>query len=130
MISEIEHSSVNLGYHLSLSNPVSVVQGRSDGAVDSTSVICDGSSANGCGSFKIKVDAIQPKVEDDKWEARSGLNDELFGNTLPSSSLHCVDVQAVIEENAALIAGEVNLFWSYYVNAESNQTWPVYDGLC
>ena len=97
-----------------------------DGAVDSTSVICDGNGANGCGSFKIKVDAIQPEVEDDKWEARSGLNDELFGNTLPSSSLHCVDVQAVIEENAALIAGEVNLFWSYYVNAESNQTWPVY----
>ena len=39
---------------------------------------------------------------------------------------HCVNVQAVIEENAALIAGEVNLFWSYYVNAENNQTWPVY----
>ena len=97
-----------------------------DGAEDSTPVICDGNNANGCGSFKIKVDAIQPKVEDDKWEASSGLNNEVFGNTLPSSSLHCVNVQAVIEENAALIAGEVNLFWSYYVNAENNQTWPVY----
>ena len=97
-----------------------------DGAVDSSSVICDGSVANGCGTFKIKVDAIQPKVEDDKWEASSGINGEVFGNTLPSSSLHCVDVKSVIEENAALISGEVNLYWSFYVNAEINQTWPVY----
>jgi len=98
-----------------------------DGAVDSSSVICDGSISNGCGSFKIKVDAIQPKVEDDEWEASSGTNGEVFGSTMPSSALHCVDVKSVIEENAALISGEVNLFWSFYINAETNKTWPVYD---
>ena len=96
------------------------------GAVDSTAAICDGNNVNGCGTFKIKVDGKQPEVEDDKWEATSGLNGEVFGNTMPSSSLHCVDVEAVIEENAALIAGEVNLFWSFYLDAENNQTWPVY----
>jgi len=96
------------------------------GAVDYTAAICDGNNVNGCSSFKIKVDGIQPEVEDDKWEASSGLNGDVFGNTMPSSSLHCVDVKAVIEENAALIAGEVNLFWSFYLDAEKNQTWPVY----
>ena len=40
---------------------------------------------------------------------------------MPSSSLHCVDVEAVIEENAALIAGEVNLFWSFYLDAETTK---------
>ena len=58
-----------------------------DGAVDSTAQICDGNSANGCGSFKIKVDASQPEIDDDSWEASSGLNGEVFGNTMPSSSL-------------------------------------------
>ena len=40
--------------------------------------------------------------------------------------MHCVDVQAIVEENAALIAGEVNLMWSFYTDADSNLTWPVY----
>ena len=97
-----------------------------DGATDTTAQICDGNSANGCGSFKIKVDASQPEIDDDSWEASSGLNGEVFGNTMPSSALNCVSVEAVIEENAALIAGEVNLMWSYYVDADTNQTWPVY----
>ena len=97
-----------------------------DGAVDSTAQICDGNSANGCGSFKIKGRRKPTKIDDDSWEASSGLNGEVFGNTMPSSSLNCVDVEAVIEENAALIAGEVNLMWSYYVDADTNQTWPVY----
>ena len=86
-----------------------------DGATDTTAQICDGNSANGCGSFKIKVDASQPEIDDDSWEASSGLNGEVLGNTMPSSTLHCVDVEAVIEENAALLAGEVNLMWSYYI---------------
>ena len=96
-----------------------------DGAVDSTAVICDGNDANGCGSFKIKVDAIQPQIDDDSWQA-SSVNGEVLGNTMPSSTLHCVNVEAKIEENAALLAGEVNLMWSFYVDAASNQTWPVY----
>ena len=45
---------------------------------------------------------------------------------MPSSTMHCVDVQAIVEENAALIAGEVNLMWSFYTDADSNLTWPVY----
>ena len=45
---------------------------------------------------------------------------------MPSSTMHCIDVEAVIEENAALLAGEVNLMWSFYSDADSNLTWPVY----
>ena len=97
-----------------------------DGATDSTALICDGNSAFGCGSFKIKVDASQPEIDDDSWEAKSGINGEVLANTMPSSTLHCVSVEAMIEENAALLAGEVNLMWSYYIDASSNQTWPVF----
>tara|TARA_Y100001980_G_C14515928_1_gene291260 strand:+ start:1 stop:1137 length:1137 start_codon:yes stop_codon:yes gene_type:complete len=56
----------------------------------------------------------------------SGINQEILGTTLPSSTIHCVDVQAVVEENAALLAGEVNLMWSFYSDADTNLTWPVY----
>jgi len=96
------------------------------GATDTTASICDGNSAFGCASFKIKVDGQKPEIEKDSWTAVSGINQEVLGNTMPSSTMHCVDVQAIVEENAALIAGEVNLKWSYYSDADSNLTWPVY----
>jgi len=97
-----------------------------DGATDTTSSICDGNNAFGCSTFKIKVDGIQPEMDDDSWSAKSGINQDVLGSTMPSSTMHCVDVQAKIEENAALLAGEVNLLWSFYTDADSNLTWPVY----
>ena len=97
-----------------------------DGATDTTASICDGNSAFGCSTFKIKVDGIQPEMDDDSWSAKSGINQDVLSSTMPSSTMHCVDVQAKIEENAALIAGEVNLMWSFYIDADSNLTWPVY----
>ena len=97
-----------------------------DGATDSTTAICDGNSAFGCSSFKIKVDGQKPEIETNSWMATSGINNEVLGNTLPSSTMHCVDVQAIVEENAALLAGEINLKWSFYSDADVNLTWPVY----
>jgi len=97
-----------------------------DGAVDSTDAICSGSSAYGCGSFSVKVDGTPPEVKDNTWNAKSGINGEELGNTMPSSTMHCVDVQAVVEENAALLAGEVDLYWSFYSDATTNLTWPVF----
>ena len=97
-----------------------------EGATDTTASICDGNSAFGCASFTIKVDGQKPEIEKDSWSASSGLSQESLGNTMPSSTMHCVDVQAIVEENAALIAGEVNLMWSFYTDADSNLTWPVY----
>ena len=97
-----------------------------DGADDSTANICDGNSAFGCGSFTIKVDGQKPEVEKDSWTMNSGINQEILGITLPSSTIHCVDVQAVVEENAALIAGEINLKWSFYTDADTDLIWPVY----
>ena len=97
-----------------------------DGATDTTATICDGNNAFGCASFKIKVDGQKPEVEKDSWSASSGINQDVLGITLPSSTMHCVDVQAIVEENAALLAGEVDLMWSFYSDADSNLTWPVY----
>ena len=98
-----------------------------DGATDSTASICDGNSAFGCASFKVKVDGQKPEVEKDSWSASSGINGDVLGSTLPSSTMHCVNVQAIVEENAALLAGEVNLMWSFYADGgDSNFTWPVY----
>jgi hypothetical protein len=97
-----------------------------DGATDTTASICDGNNAFGCSTFTIKVDGIQPEMDDDSWSAKSGINQDVLSSTMPSSTMHCVDVQAKIEENAALLAGEVNLMWSFYTDADSNLTWPVY----
>ena len=97
-----------------------------DGAEDSTAAICSGNSAFGCGSFSIKVDGTPPEVKDNTWTAKSGINGEDLLSTMPSSTMHCVDVQAIVEENAALLAGEINLYWSFYMDASANQTWPVY----
>ena len=100
-----------------------------DGATDDTATICEGNNAFGCGSFKIKVDALQPDLKDETWTASSGLNQEILANVMPSSSIHCIDVQAKIDENAALIAGEVNLRWLFYSDSKSIPpvTWPVYE---
>jgi hypothetical protein len=65
-------------------------------------------------------------MDDDSWSAKSGINQDVLSSTMPSSTMHCVDVQAKIEENAALLAGEVNLMWSFYTDVDSNLTWPVY----
>ena len=97
-----------------------------DGATDSTASICDGNNAFGCASFKVMVDASKPEIGDYAWIANSGINGEVLANTLPSSTMHCVSVEAKIQENAAFLAGEVNLMWSFYSDAESNLTWPVY----
>ena len=99
------------------------------GATDSTSNLCDGNNAFGCGSFTIKVDGQKPEVKQDSWSVSSGINEDILGSTLPSSTMHCVDVQAIVEENAALLSGEVDLMWSFYINAEQNTTWTVYQSM-
>ncbi len=97
------------------------------GATDTTPSLCDGNSAFGCSSFDIKVDATPPKVTANTWKATSGINGEILGNTLPSSTMHCVDVQAMVEERVLLLSGEVDLKWSFYADGgEGNFTWPVY----
>ncbi|HIF46732.1 MAG TPA: hypothetical protein EYQ73_08105 [Candidatus Poseidoniales archaeon] len=95
------------------------------GAVDSTDALCEGGSSFGCASFKIKVDGIKPKIDKDSWTATAS-NGEILSDLMPSSTLHCVDVQAIIQENAALLAGEVNLRWRFFKNADSNLTWVEY----
>ena len=97
-----------------------------EGATDSTTALCDGNSAFGCGSFKIKVDASKPQIDEDKWKATSGLTGDVLGNLIPSSTLQCVNVQTIIEENAALIAGEVDLKWAFYKDPSNNVLWEVY----
>jgi hypothetical protein len=97
-----------------------------DGATDSTVVLCGGSTQFGCSGFTIKVDGIKPAVKDGTWTAKSGINGEVLGALLPSSTMHCVDVEALVKENAALIAGEVTMKWRFFSDADNNLTWPVY----
>ena len=96
-----------------------------DGATDSTANICDGNSAFDVHHSKIKVDASKPEIDDDSWTLQLR-NQWRHSQKHASSTMHCIDVEAVIEENAALLAGEVNLMWSFYSDADSNLTWPVY----
>ena len=54
------------------------------------------------------------------------LTGDVLGNLIPSSTLQCVNVQTIIEENAALIAGEVDLKWAFYKDPSNNVLWEVY----
>jgi len=95
------------------------------GAIDSTSTICGGNF--GCSNFQIVVDATPPKVKSDTWTATSGINGEVLQSTLPSSTMHCVDIQVIVDERELLLAGEVDLRWSFYADGgDGNFTWPVY----
>jgi hypothetical protein len=41
--------------------------------------------------------------------------------------MHCVDVQAIVEESVLLLSGEVDLRWSFYQDGgEGNSTWLLY----
>ena len=95
------------------------------GATDSTSALCDGTTTFGCGTFMVKVDGEAPEISSNTWTV-TDRNDEVLGDILPSSTMNCVNVEAIVEENAALLAGEVQLRWGYYVDYENNLTWPVY----
>jgi len=97
-----------------------------EGATDSTSALCDGANLFGCSTFTIKVDGNAPEILRDSWTAWSGLNGDQLGDLLPSSTMHCVNVQAIVDENAALLSGGVQLKWSFYTDADNNITWPVY----
>ena len=73
----------------------------------------------------VKVDGEAPEISSNTWTV-TDKNDEILGDILPSSTMNCVNIEAIVEENAALLAGEVQLRWGYYVDYENNLTWPVY----
>ena len=88
------------------------------GATDSTSALCDGTTTFGCGTFMVKVDGEAPEISSNTWTV-TDKNDEILGDILPSSTMNCVNIEAIVEENAALLAGEVQLRWGYYVDYEN-----------
>ncbi len=96
------------------------------GAQDFTAALCQNNAIYGCGTFTIKVDGVQPEVVDDSWQA-TAINDEVIQEVLPSSTLNCVDVRVIVEENAALVAGEINVKWGMYTDSQTNTSWKLFE---
>ncbi|HIA39538.1 MAG TPA: hypothetical protein EYN88_01415 [Candidatus Poseidoniales archaeon] len=76
------------------------------GAVDSTTI--------GEAKFVIKVDSSPPEVMANTWSVTSAGGELLDIGVLPSSSIHCVDVQLMISESEQLDQGAITVFWNYF----------------
>ena len=85
------------------------------GAVDSTT--------SGEAKFVIKVDSSSPKVETNTWSVTSASGELLEIGILPSSTIHCVNVQLMISESEQLNQGAITLFWNYFQNGK---VWSFY----
>ncbi len=85
------------------------------GAVDTTTV----SEAK----FTIKVDSTRPQVSVNTWSAKSASGETLELGVLPSSTIHCVDVQLWISESEQLDPGSMSLKWNYFQNSN---VWSFY----
>ena len=96
------------------------------GAQDFTASLCQSNSVYGCGIFTIKVDGEQPEIVKDSWRA-TAINDEVIQDVLPSSTINCVDVRVTVEENAALVAGEISVKWGMYLDPQTNTSWKLFE---
>ena len=96
------------------------------GAQDFTAALCQGNAIYGCGTFTIKVDGVQPEIVDDSWRV-TAINDEVIQDILPTSTLNCVDVRVTVEENAALVAGEISVKWGMYLDPQTNTSWQLFE---
>jgi hypothetical protein len=72
------------------------------------------------------VDDTPPEVARDTWTLKKGGTDEIVAGELPSSVLHCVDVDFIIEEPEKLLEEEIELRWQFLSDPSTGLTWPVY----
>ena len=96
------------------------------GAIDGTEAFCTDRTENGCSSFRIKVDSNLPIVSDNSWTASVGVTNDLMVDTLPSSSLDCIDLQVNVREREQLLSDEVRIEWRAYASLEPEEVWPVW----
>ena len=67
-------------------------------------------------TFYIKVDNEAPTVVWGSWNLESGGGGETYSDILPSSTIHCVNIDFAIEERQKLIDGSMQINWMYYYN--------------
>ena len=67
-------------------------------------------------TFYVKVDNEAPTAVWGSWDLESGGSGESYSGILPSSTIHCVNIDFAIEERQKLIEGSMQINWMYYYN--------------
>ena len=97
-----------------------------NGAIDTTSGLCTGSTSFGCASFNIKVDSNSPRVATNSWTAKKGATGEILEGYISTSNYHCIDVEVIIEEQEALFPGDVQVAWKFFDDPTNDIAWGSY----
>ena len=66
-------------------------------------------------TFSIRVDGTAPKVATNSWTAKD-LSDVTLDGVLPSSTIHCLNVQVILEERELLDSDSIKVNWMYFQN--------------
>ena len=74
-------------------------------------------------TFYVKVDNEAPTVPFGSWKLTSGSDAEEFDGILPSSTIHCVNINFPIQERQKLVANSMQINWMYY---EHDLNWSQY----
>jgi len=80
-------------------------------------------SMTGDKTFYVKVDNEAPTVVWNSWQLAAGSDAEEYDEILPSSTIHCVNINFAIEERQKLVAGSMKINWMYY---EHDLNWSQY----
>ena len=91
-------------------------------AADASNVDCEYSLPIGATDFSIaddrtfyvKVDNQAPTVVWGSWNLESGGGGDTYSDILPSSTIHCVNIDFAIEEKQKLTDGSIQLNWMYF----------------
>ena len=81
-----------------------------EGAVDYTTAVQE---------FRIKVDSSAPEVIANTWQVTDTRGATLTGGEMPSSSIHCVNVQLMIKEQERLSANSIFVNWMFFQNGNN-----------
>ncbi len=93
-------------------------------ANDASNVECEHSLPAGAADFSIiddrtfyvKVDNEAPTVVWGSWGLESGDGEDSYVDILPSSTIHCVNIDFAIEERQKLEEGSMQVNWMFYKN--------------
>jgi hypothetical protein len=79
-------------------------------------------------TFYVKVDNEPPKVVWGSWSMQSGSTGDDFTAILPSSSIHCVNLNFAVEERQKLESDSIEINWMFFKNSmnwsEYKSTYP------
>jgi hypothetical protein len=97
-----------------------------ENAVDLTSSFCANSNTYGCATFKLKVDGNAPSVT--SLTVKKGATGDQITETTPISTAnyHCLDINGLLIEREGLLAGDVQVGWMFYTDADNGIVWNKY----